>query len=103
MDDFTTLEISTFIHAHGLLRLRPESALLDALRARATDKVKEFQAEELSRLLWAFSVLSLDPEPALVQQNASLSSPKKGKGETPKKGTTSPQMGKLHKDKHAAR
>ncbi len=79
IETFSAVDLVTLTHAHGEMRLQPESQLLDAIKAKETERVKDFEANQLANLLKAFSVLSIDQDPALVQQSAMLSSPKKDK------------------------
>ena len=69
IETFSAADLATLMHAHGEMRLRPESQLLDAIKAKATERVKDFEADQLANLLKAFSVLSIVQDPALVQQS----------------------------------
>ncbi len=97
IESFTVADLSMLIWSHGKLRLRKDSQLLDALRARAVDNVKDFNAEQLADVLKAFSNLGIEPEAVLVQHNAALSSPKKDKSERIFKGAATTRAGATSK------
>ena len=59
--------LSNLLFAHAVRRMKPEQALLDALRERAMQLACTFEADELSNIIWAFGAIGCEVPETLAQ------------------------------------
>jgi hypothetical protein len=67
--------ISNIMFAHGTWRIKPEQALLDAIKERITETISEFEPDEVGNLTWAMGVLGCESPEALTQAQQDLAQP----------------------------